>query len=327
LCCKNAKQNLHLPELFMKVHHDLISLPTFINPVITIGTFDGVHFGHRKILKQLKQKAKEIDGQTIVISFEPHPRLVVNPEDTSLKILTTLAEKINILSHLDIDHFIIVPFTKQFMNQSATQYIQDFLIANFQPHTIIIGFDHQFGKNREGNLALLHALQTTYHYQLIEIEKQLINEIDVSSTIIRKSLIAGDLKKANAMLQHAYSLTGTVVHGDERGRTIGYPTANINVHNKYKLIPGNGVYAIKAIFQGSVFGGMMNIGTRPTIEQTLRISLEAHLFEFDKMIYDENITIEFVEKMREEIKFNSFEELVSAIKNDEVQAKKILAEL
>jgi riboflavin kinase / FMN adenylyltransferase len=308
----------------MKVHHDLIGLPTFSNPVITIGTFDGVHYGHRKIIDQLIAEARRINGESIVISFEPHPRLVVNPDDHSLRLLSTLSEKINILSELGIDHFVVVPFTQQFMNQSAQQYIHDFLMAHFNPHTIIIGFDHQFGKNREGNLQLLQQLQSSYQYQLIEIPKQLLDEIDVSSTIIRRSLLAGDVGKANELLQHAYSLTGTVVHGDKRGRTIGYPTANIAIHNRYKLIPGNGVYAIKAIFQGSVFGGMMNIGTRPTIEDTSLVSLEAHLFAFDKMIYDEHITVDVVQKMRDEKKFTSFDELISAINLDEKMAKDIL---
>jgi riboflavin kinase / FMN adenylyltransferase len=308
----------------MKVHHDLSSLPTFTNPVITIGTFDGVHFGHRKIIEQLTQQAKTIYGESILISFEPHPRLIINPLDNSLEILSTLSEKINILSELGIDHFVIVPFDAAFANQTALQYISDFLITYFHPHTIIIGYDHQFGKNREGNLQLLQQLQDQYQYQLIEIKKQLIAEIDVSSTIIRKSLQTGNLQKANELLQHAYSLTGTVIHGDKRGRTIGYPTANIAIHNKYKLIPDNGVYVIKAFFQGSSYGGMMNIGTRPTVENTTTISLEAHLFYFDKMIYDENITVELIQKLRNEIKFNSFDELINAIKTDEKNAKKIL---
>jgi riboflavin kinase / FMN adenylyltransferase len=308
----------------MKVHHHLSSLPTFTNPVITIGTFDGVHYGHRKIINRLVAEAKQVGGESIVISFEPHPRLIVNPNDTSLRILNTLQEKINVLSELGIDHFVIAPFTAAFMNYSAEQYVQDFLVRYFHPHTIIIGFDHQFGKNRIGNLELLKSLQTIYHYKLIEIEKQLLDEIDVSSTIIRKSLLAGDLQIANELLQHPYSLTGTVVHGDKRGRTIGYPTANIAIHNKYKLIPGNGVYAIEAIFQGSVFGGMMNVGTRPTIEETVTVSLEAHLFDFNKMIYDEHITVVMIQKMRNELKFNSFAELVEAIKNDEKMGREIL---
>jgi riboflavin kinase / FMN adenylyltransferase len=311
----------------MKVHHDLSSLPTFTNPIITIGTFDGVHYGHRKIINQLIKEAKLVNGESIVITFEPHPRLIVNPDDNSLRILNTLQEKINILSELGIDHFVVAPFTKEFMNYSAEQYVQDFLIRYFHPHTIIIGFDHQFGKNRIGNLQLLKDLKHTFQYRLIEIEKQLLDEIDVSSTIIRKSLLAGDLQKANELLQNPYSLTGTVIHGDKRGRTIGYPTANIAIHNKYKLIPGNGVYAITAIFQGQVFGGMMNVGTRPTIEDTITISLEAHLFDFDKMIYDENITVELIQKMRDELKFNSFTELVEAIKNDEKVGREILSPL
>jgi len=311
----------------MKVHHDLSSLPTFRNPIITIGTFDGVHYGHRKIIAQLITEAKKVNGESVVISFEPYPRLVVNPQDNTLRILNTLTEKINILSELGIDHFVVAPFTKEFMNEPAEHYIEHFLIHYFHPRTIIIGYDHQYGKNREGNLTLLEKLQHKFNYHLIEIKKQLLYEINVSSTIIRNSLQDGNLQKANELLQQNYSLTGTVIHGDKRGRTIGYPTANIALHNKYKLIPGNGVYAIKAIFQGSVYSGMMNVGTRPTIESTDTVSLEAHLFDFNKMIYDENITIELIEKMRNELKFDSFDALVAAIKNDEVNARTILAKL
>jgi riboflavin kinase / FMN adenylyltransferase len=308
----------------MKVHHLLQGLPSFSKPVITIGSFDGVHYGHRKILSQLVAKAKEIEGESIVISFEPHPRVIVHPDDDSLKILTTLQEKTKLLSELGIDHFVVVNFNDEFKNQSAEEYVQNFLVKNFQPHTIIIGFDHQFGKDRTGNISLLQSLAPAYHFELIEISQQLLTEVKVSSTVIRKNLIEGNIQQANTLLQSNYSISGTVVHGDARGRTIGYPTANIQIHNKYKLIPCNGVYAIRASFQGMQYNGMMNIGNRPTIEQTNRISLEVHLFDFNKDIYDESITIYFHEKMRDEKKFNGLEELIHAIQQDEKIARNLL---
>jgi riboflavin kinase / FMN adenylyltransferase len=308
----------------MKVHHDLSHLPTFSNAVITIGTFDGVHLAHRQIITQLKREAIKVNGESILITFEPHPRMVLQPLDTSLKLLSTLSEKINLLSELNIDHLVIVPFTQEFLSLSAQDYIAHFLIKNFQPHTIIIGYDHQFGNNREGNLQLLKNMQTHYNYQIIEITKQLISETTISSSAIRRNLIAGNISLANNLLSYHYSLAGTVVHGDARGRTIGYPTANIALHNSYKLIPANGVYAIQATLQGMVYGGMMNIGTRPTIEATTTVSLEAHFFNFDKQIYDEYVSISLIEKLRNEQKFDGITALISAIKQDELDAKKLL---
>jgi riboflavin kinase / FMN adenylyltransferase len=323
VCCK-SNITFAVLQNSMKVHLQLSSLPTFKNAAITIGTFDGVHFGHQKIIENLISTAKKANGESVLISFEPHPRTIINPGDTSLRLLQTLQEKINALSELGIDHFVVVPFTEAFRNFTATQYIEDFLVNYFSPHTIIIGYDHHFGHNREGNINLLKKVSSQYNFTVVEISQQLIQSIEVSSTVIRKSLLAGDLEKANNLLQHPYCITGTVVHGDARGRTIGYPTANIAIHNKYKLIPANGVYAVQSFFQGEVFGGMMNIGTRPTIENTNKVSLEAHFFNFNKDIYDENISVNLLYKLRDEKKFEGLASLIAAIKADEVAAKKIL---
>jgi riboflavin kinase / FMN adenylyltransferase len=308
----------------MKVHNDLQSLPTFKNAVITIGTFDGVHYGHRKIIQQLVDTAKKVEGESVLITFEPHPRMVINPTDTSLKLLSTLQEKTAVLSELGINHFVIAPFTNAFMNMPAEDYIKNFLVKYFSPHTIIIGYDHQFGNKRLGNFALLQQFSQSLNYNLVEIEKQLITELTVSSTTIRKALLAGNLVIANNLLLQNYTISGTVVHGDKRGRTIGYPTANIAIHNKYKLIPSNGVYAIKANFMGTTYGGMMNIGVRPTVHADGQQSIEAHLFNFNKTIYDEYISIQLVQKIRDEKKFENLEDLIAAIKLDEIMCKKIL---
>jgi riboflavin kinase / FMN adenylyltransferase len=311
----------------MQVHTQYPILPLFNKPVITIGTFDGVHLGHRKIIEQLKLTAQNINGESVLITFEPHPRMVINPTDKSLRLLSTLQEKIERLSSLGIDHLVIIPFTDEFRQLSAEQYISDFLVHHFKPHTIIIGYDHQFGNNRNGNYELLEKMQVHYRYALQEIDKQLLNEITISSTTIRNALLFGDLATANNLLTAYYSLSGTVVHGDARGRTIGYPTANVAVHNSYKLIPGKGVYAAKAIFQGRQYGAMLNIGNRPTVVADAPLSIEVHLFDFNKTIYDEQITIQFIEKMRDEQKFNGLDELIAAIKADESKARAILGKL
>jgi riboflavin kinase / FMN adenylyltransferase len=308
----------------MQVHTQFPNIPVLTKPVITIGTFDGVHLGHRKIIEQLIKEAKSIQGESVLITFEPHPRMVIQPQEKTIQLLTTLQEKIEVLSHLGIDHLVIVPFTTEFQNQPAEEYIELFLIKYFQPHTIIIGYDHQFGKDRSGNYQLFEALQSKFNYRLLEIDKQLLHEITVSSTEIRKSLQIGNLAIANQLLLRPYAITGTVIHGDKRGRTIGYPTANIAIHNSYKLIPNNGVYAIKAIFQGQEFGGMLNIGNRPTVKNDAPVSIEAHLFEFNRSIYDEVITLRLLASLRQEIKFDGIESLIKAIQQDEKDAKKIL---
>jgi riboflavin kinase / FMN adenylyltransferase len=306
----------------MKVHQDLHTLPVFTRPVLTIGSFDGVHLGHRRIIQQLINHA--LNGESILITFEPHPRLVINPGDKTLKLLNTLQEKINLLSELGLHHLVVVPFDDAFRALTAKEYIADFIIKKFKPSTLIIGYDHHFGNNREGNLQLLKDMQSDYNYEVTEIPKQEIDDLAVSSTKIRNYLQEGNMNMANQMLVQPYSISGTVVHGDARGRTIGYPTANLSLHHRYKLIPGNGVYAIRAQFQGKHYGGMMNIGTRPTIESTQKISLEAHLFDFDKQIYDEFITVQIISKLRNEMKFNGIEELIGAIRKDEYEARLIV---
>lgn len=308
----------------MQVHTQFPNLPQFGKAVITIGTFDGVHLGHRKVIEQLKAEAKAIQGVSVVITFEPHPRLIIYPEDKSIRLLTTLQEKIDVLSELGIDHLVVVPFTKEFQQQSADQYIEHFLVKHFSPHTIIIGYDHQFGFDRKGDYQLLEKMAPIFGFQVKEISKQLLDEITVSSTAIRNTLLNGKLEQANSLLLRPYAITGTVIHGDQRGRTIGYPTANIAIHNSYKLIPKNGVYAILAVFQGQEYGGMLNIGNRPTVKNDAPVSIEAHLFDFNKSIYDEVITIKLISALRDEKKFDGIDALIAAIQQDEIAAKAIL---
>ena len=229
----------------MFVHHRTDNLPAFRNAVITIGTFDGVHKGHQLIIDQLKQEAKTIDGETVIITFHPHPRKIIGGKSGKLFLLTTLDERIRLLESAGIDHLVIVPFTDAFSAQDASAYISDFLVNLFHPHTIIIGYDHRFGKNRQGDYHLLEDMSVKYNYAVKEIDEQILNEVTISSTRIREALTKGDITTANAFLGYPYFFEGEVIHGDKRGRSIGYPTANLKVSDPDKLIPADGVYAVR----------------------------------------------------------------------------------
>jgi riboflavin kinase / FMN adenylyltransferase len=308
----------------MIVINGLNDLPVFKNPVLTIGTFDGVHFGHRKIINRLINRAKEVNGESILITFEPHPRLVLGGQFVKLSLLTTLQEKLDLLMDLPLDYLVIVPFTKHFSEQLATEYIQHFLIDHFHPHTIIIGHDHHFGKSRSGNFALLNSMKEELNFNLEEISVQEIEHIAVSSTKVREALRVGNMQMAKEYLCRNYALIGRVIHGDKRGSTIGYPTANIEVDDENKLIPANGVYAVNVRILERNYEGMMNIGFRPTVHNDEQLSMEVHLFNFNESIYNEIIQVEFVHRIRDEIKFNSVDELTDQLGLDEEMAKEIL---
>ncbi|RAJ02532.1 riboflavin kinase/FMN adenylyltransferase [Chitinophaga skermanii] len=309
----------------MQVHRDLQQLPAFRNAVITIGTFDGVHYGHKHIIQQLKQAAQACGGESVVVTFDPHPREVLMPGDTSVRLLTTLEEKIELLSQEQVDHLVVVPFTKAFSELSAQAYLENFLIQRFNPHTIIIGYDHRFGHNREGGLHLLEAEQNKYGFCLIEIPQQVVDDLTVSSTKIRNSLKVGDITLANELLGYPYFLGGTVIHGDKMGRQLGFPTANIGLNDPRKLIPAQGVYAVK-VFVGEErreLNGVLNIGTRPTFNgKELRI--EVHIFDFNEDIYDQPIRVAFMAYQREDRKYDNIDALVSQIREDAYTAREIL---
>lgn len=304
----------------MRVFRGLDNLPPFKNPVLTIGTFDGVHLGHAKIIERLRKKAIEVDGESIIITFDPHPRFVVAPNSTPIELLSTSQEKIKALQALHVDNVVIVPFTKAFSDISAEAYIRDFIVSNFHPHTIIIGYDHHFGKNRQGNYQLLESVKATYGFQLEEIPVQEIEHIAVSSTKIRAALHIGDIKKANELAGKYYTLEGVVIHGEKRGRLIGFPTANVHVGDAHKLIPANGVYAVKAYLKETAYKAMLNIGVRPTISSSNHRSIEVNIIDFDQDIYDETLRIEFVDKLRDEIKFNGIDELIAQLTIDKQDA-------
>ncbi len=279
----------------MKVHYNIETLPSFRNAVITIGTFDGVHMGHRQIIDKLKQEAKAIDGETVIITFHPHPRKVVSSTILGVRLINTLEEKIELLEQLGIDHLVVVPFTDAFANQHAEDYIQHFLVNKFHPHTIIIGYDHRFGKERKGDYLLLEKLAPVFNYQLKEIPKHVLDEISISSTRIREALLDGKIEIADKLLGYEFFFSGTVVHGDKLGRKLGYPTANLKVTDEEKIIPGDGIYAVYAELSatqstqpGNRLKGMMSIGFRPTVDGKKRV-IEVNLFDFNKEIYDRDL--------------------------------------
>jgi riboflavin kinase / FMN adenylyltransferase len=304
----------------MIVLNGLHNLPSLKNTVITIGTFDGVHLGHRSIIERLTQTAKRIQGHSVIITFEPHPRLVIEGKNVQVSLLTTLNEKLSIMHELPIDYVVVVPFTIAFAEQPAASYIQHFLIDHFHPHTIIIGYDHHFGKNRSGNYQMLDALKHDLNYVLEEIPAQEIEHITVSSTKIRDALRIGNMTIARDYLCRNYLLSGKIIHGDKRGRTIGFPTANIEVNDTNKLIPAMGVYAVYIWLEKIRHEGMMNIGVRPTIHFDSNISIEVHLFDFNTDIYDKEIVVEFVERLRNEIKFESIDALIIQLNLDKKNA-------
>jgi len=294
------------------------------NSVVTIGTFDGVHIGHKKIIKRLVKIAKEESLQAIVLTFFPHPRMIVQ-KDTTIKMLNTIDEKTKLLEAEGIDHLVVKKFTKQFSRLSAQDYVRDLLVETLHVKHIIIGYDHHFGRNRTANIIDLKAFGEIYDFRVTEISAQEIDEVTVSSTKIRKALIDGDLKTANAFLGYNFMLTGTVVKGKGIGKQLEYPTANINIKESYKLIPKNGVYVVKSKINNTPVFGMMNIGTNPTFDGKVQ-SIEVHFFDFSKDIYGLQIEVEMLERLRDEKKFDSLEELKHQLSDDLINSKKYLKE-
>lgn len=307
----------------MQVHFDINSLPAIKNAIVSQGTFDGVHLAHKKIIERLKQIASIKDGETVLITFEPHPRMVLFPDDHGLQLLSTLNEKIHLLEKAGIDHLIILPFTKEFSRQTSEQFIRTILVNKIKTNTLVIGYDHRFGKNREGSFEHLKESSSLYGFEVEEIPEQDIDDIAVSSTKIRNALLNNDIQTAQKYLGNSYSLEGKVVKGKQLGRTIGYPTANIEVENSFKLIPQDGVYAVWVWYNKARFGGMLNIGNNPTVAGKGR-SIEVNIFDFEKEIYTEMLKIEFVSKLRNEEKFNGLDALKAQLHLDKQNALAIL---
>jgi len=308
----------------VKIYSNIQEFTAINNAVITIGTFDGVHCGHKVIIEQLKKAAHQIGGETVVLTFFPHPRMVVFPDDNDLKLLNTIEERIFLLEKAGINHLIIHPFSKEFSRLSALDFVRDILVNKINAKKIIIGYDHRFGKNRAGNFEDLKDFGETYDFEVEEIPAQDIQQINISSTKIRTSLLAGEINAANQFLGYNYFLSGKVVEGEKIGRKIGFPTANIFVDNKYKLVPKNGVYAVKVDVKGITYNGMLNIGNRPTLNGTNQ-TIEVNIFDFDEFIYGEHITIHFVERIRNEHHFEELNQLKNQLTLDKVNSIQILA--
>lgn len=313
----------------MQVHFDIDKLPGFNKAVITIGTFDGVHQGHKKVISQLVKTAQSIGGESVIITFYPHPRKVVASSILGIRLINTLQEKLELLAALQIDHVIVTPFTEAFANQEPDIYLKEFLIDRFHPHTIIIGYDHRFGKNRAGNYKMLEDHQTKYHYHLQEIPKYILDDIGISATKIRQAILQGDAATANHLLGYLFFFEGEVMHGDKLGRELGYPTANLKINSEEKIIPGDGIYAIYASLKnndgeyGEMMKGMMSIGFRPTVDGTKRV-IEVNLFDFNKDIYGQNIRVYVKQFLRAEEKFDSLQALIDKIGEDKINSLKIL---
>lgn len=307
----------------MRVIKDLAQLPYIKNAIITIGTFDGVHKGHQQLIKRINEKAAQIEGESVIITFHPHPRLVINPNEDSLQLLNTAEEKIALLEKYGVDNVVMVPFSRSFSEQTAEDYIEYFLVKNFHPKCIVIGYDHKFGKNRSGDINLLLQLRHRFGYEVEEIQKETLDAITISSTKIRHALQEGKIKTANELLGHYYTLEGLVVKGLQNGRKIGYPTANISIADAHKLIPRKGIYAVKVHYKNQIMGGMLNIGFNPTFGGT-KLSVEVNILNFNQEIYGEKIMIELLEYVRDEKKFNTVQELIGAIDADKVNIEKIL---
>jgi len=306
----------------MKVHHNILDLPIFERAVLTIGTFDGVHLGHRKIIEQLVNEAKRVNGTSIVLTFFPHPKHVVGNNSEAILLLNTLEEKVNLLREAGIDHLVVTPFTTEFAELSAENYIKEFLIKSFHPHTLIIGYDHRFGKNRIGDFDMLEKNSTEFGYTVMEVPEHILAHIKISSTQIRNQLLLGNVEQANALLGYQYFFSGTVIDGEKRGRAIGFPTANLKINDIEKLIPAHGVYAVDVKIESSniQYKGMMNMGTKPTFDGQEK-SIEVNIFDFNEMIYGKKLTVYFKFKIRDEIKFDSVDALVRQLNEDREKAK------
>ncbi|WP_036381929.1 bifunctional riboflavin kinase/FAD synthetase [Muricauda sp. MAR_2010_75] len=282
--------------------------------VITIGTFDGVHMGHRKILERLINNAKNTGLKSTVLTFFPHPRMVLQ-KDTDIKLLNTIEEKTQIMEGLGLDYLVIHPFTKAFSRLSATDFVRDILVNSLKAKKIIIGYDHRFGRNRNANIQDLIAFGNALDFEVEEIPAQEIDDVSVSSTKIRNALMEGDVATANSYLSYAYMLTGTIKKGKGLGKQFGFPTANLHIPENYKLIPKNGAYVVKSTLNGKKYFGMMNIGFNPTVSGTEK-SIEVNFFEFDGNLYDQKIQVKILHRIRDEHKFNSVEELREQLKKD-----------
>ena len=310
----------------MKIYYDINVFEQVPHAVVTIGTFDGVHRGHQEILKNLVNRAKDLGGESVVVTFYPHPRQVLS-HDSGIRFISTQEEKIRHLEALGIDNLIIITFTKEFAAISSEDFIKNFIVKNIHPAVLIIGYDHHFGSGRTGDFGMLYELGRQYHFKVEKIQEQDVDNVAVSSTKIRQFLANGDIKHANILLGYEFSYSGKVIHGQQVGHKIGYPTANIEVAEEFQLIEKPGVYATFVDFDGRSYPAMTYIGKRPTLHDNRPQSIESHIINFDKDIYDKEIKLRFVDFVREDIKFDNTEELKNQIDKDKSNIINILNQI
>ena len=307
----------------MKVYHSIDEFQQVKGAVVTTGTFDGVHVGHRKIINRLNEIARTIDGESVLLTFHPHPRMVLFPDDHGLELITTMDEKIELLEDAGIDNLIIHPFTKEFSRKTSLEFIREVLVEKIGTSVLVIGYDHHFGRNREGSFEHLRESGPLYGFKVEEISVQDVDDVAVSSTKIRNALHDGDVSTASKYLSHPFQLKGTVVHGDKLGRKIGFPTANIQIDSDSKIIPANGVYACYVLLGEDKLKGMLNIGMRPTVSGEER-RIEVHVFDLNREFYGELITLKLKERIRDEEKFESVEQLKERLAVDKEIATSML---
>ena len=311
----------------MRIISNTIQARNIKNAVVTIGTFDGVHLGHQAIFKEMRRLAKEVNGETVVVTFHPHPRQVLAIGTEKLRFICSQEEKLRKFEDFGIDNVVIIPFTKEFASTPSDQFIKDYIIDRIHPAVIVVGYDHHFGKNRMGDFEMLSRLGKQYGFRTEQIEAQDVNEVAVSSTKIRNYLWTGNVKAANELLGYSYSVTGTVVRGNEIGRTIGFPTANLDIPNEFMMINNPGVYACQTMIDGKLFNAMANTGLRPTIGDRADgdFIIEVNIFDFNGDLYGKTLKVWFLDRIRDEVKFSGLEALKAQLQHDREEAKKILS--
>jgi len=309
----------------MKIYHSLDDFTQLKYGVVTSGTFDGVHLGHQKILQRLHEIANNHQGESVVITFWPHPRMILRPAELPLKLLNTFEEKAELLREQQVDHLIRIPFTKEFSQLTSLEFISKILVQQIGTKKLVIGYDHRFGKNREGSFDQLKINGPAYGFDVEEIPQQDIDHVAVSSSKIRKALEAGDIDTATHFLGRPYTLSGRIVKGDKLGRVLGFPTANIDLDSHDKLIPAEGIYAVKVLHENSDYGGMLYIGTRPTVDGSKR-TIEVNIFNFEREIYGETLKVSFIKLLRMDSKFHDLESLKDQLHKDKQAAIVALAQ-
>lgn len=309
----------------MQIHYNLDNFVA-VNPVVTIGTFDGVHLGHREVISELKRISTLSGGDSVVFTFDPHPRIVIAPQEDSLRLLSTKKEKINLMEKIGIDHLVIYPFTSEFSKLPYNEFVKNILVRRMNMASLVVGYDHRFGQGRKGDFNSLEILSNELNFKVEQLSELLVDNKVVSSTKIRSALEAGEIPKANHFLGYRYPLSGKVIEGKQLGRKLGFPTANIETLDDHKLVPGDGVYAVFVQTKGGIFKGMLNIGIRPTVNYNAdHKSIEVHIFDFESDIYNSEITIYFVSKIRNEQKFDGIVELHEQLVQDRILALSILS--